>query len=240
MTAFLAFGAVSAQADTVTVFAAASLKESLDIVAADWEQATGNTVTIAYAATSTLARQIAEGAPADIFFAASEDWMDDLSAKGLLRDETRSDVLGNTLVLVAPAPASPIELAQLPAVLGMGKLAMAGVDSVPAGIYGKQALTALGLWDVVSPNVAQADNVRGALALVALGEAPFGVVYATDARAEPKVDMVAMFPSETHDPIIYPAAILTGATSPVAADFMTYLYTTTARLIFAAAGFTAP
>lgn len=235
----LVLGGSALRADTLTIFAASSLKESLDAVTAAWEKESGNKAILSYAASSTLARQIAAGAPADVFISASEGWMDDVAARGLLDNHSRRDILGNQLVLIAPAPADPVKIADLPTLIGANRLAMAGVDSVPAGIYGKEALVSLGLWDALSPHVAQADNVRGALALIALGEAPFGIVYATDARIEPKVAVVAVFPPETHEPITYPAARLAG-TDPAGAAFLDFLTGDTAQAIFAAAGFTRP
>lgn len=226
----------------VTVFAAASLTTALDRVAAAWTQETGQTVTLSYAGSSALARQIQEGAPADIFISASTDWMDALAASGDLRADTRRDILGNTLVLIAHGKdAAPITLdatLDLPALLGDGRLAMALVDAVPAGVYGKAALTHLGLWDAVAPQVAQADNVRAALAFVARGEAPLGITYATDAAAEDNVTIIGTFPADSHAPITYPAAITAQSDAPKAADFLTFLSSDTARAIWQDAGFT--
>jgi molybdate transport system substrate-binding protein len=233
-------GPAPVRANTVTVFAAASLKTALDQVAADWTATTGQTVVLSYAATSALARQIEAGAPADIFFAASEDWMDDLEDKGLVQAGSRRDVLGNVLVLIAPAPAPSVDLASvdLAALLGDGPLAMAG-EAVPAGIYGRAALSSMGLWDGVATRVAQTDNVRGALALVALGEAQLGVVYASDAMAEPRVSVIATFPKDSHPPIVYPAALTAAATGPAPAAFLDYLSGPGALAVFVANGFVA-
>ncbi len=232
--------APAAAADRITVFAAASLKTALDRIAADWE---GAEVVLSYAGSSALARQIEAGAPADIFISASPDWMDALAGQGLIRPETRVDLLGNSLVLVRHgAGAAPVEIGadfDLLAALGDGRLAMALVDAVPAGIYGREALTALGFWDSVAARVAQADNVRAALALVALGEAPLGIVYATDARAEPRVSVAAVFPADAHAPIVYPAA-LTAEADPDSAGFLAYLQSEAARAVFAAEGFATP
>lgn len=229
--------ALPAHAAEITVFAAASLRNALDQVAADWTARTGDKVVTSYAGSSALARQIEQGAPADLFISASVDWMDALDKAGAIRPDSRRDLLGNTLVLIAHDPqARPVDLPDLPARLGAGPLAMAMVDSVPAGVYGKQALTHLGLWGAVSDRVAQADNVRAALALVALGEAPLGIVYATDARAEPRVHPVATFPADSHDPITYPAALTTGA-DPAATAFLEALSAPQARAVFEAQGF---
>ncbi len=231
--------ATPAAAETITVFAAASLQGPVDAVAAQWQETTGNVVRISYAGTAQLARQIEQGAPADVFLAASEDWMDDLAAKGLIQPATRVTLAGNSLVLIGPGQVPPAAIPAALDALGDGKLAMALVDSVPAGQYGRQALENLGLWAAVAPRVAQADNVRAALALVATGEAPLGIVYATDARAEPRVGVVATFPEGSHTPIVYPGA-LTAAAKPAAQDFLDALSGPDGRAAFAAAGFTAP
>ncbi|OYU17091.1 MAG: molybdate ABC transporter substrate-binding protein [Rhodobacteraceae bacterium PARR1] len=227
-------------ADEVVVFAAASLKTALDQVAADWQAATGNTVTISYAGSNTLAQQIIQGAPADVFISAAENWMDAVAAEGLIVPDTRVDLLGNTLVLVAHGQAAPVQInaaLDLPALLDGGKLAMAMVDSVPAGQYGKAALQNLGLWHAVQADVAQSENVRAALALVATGEAPLGIVYASDAIAEPGVTVIGTFPAESHKPITYPAALTTTAADPADADFLKALSDSAADAKFAAQGF---
>ena len=197
------FMAPAAQAADVTVFAAASLKNALDDAAKLYQTKTGDKVNISYAASSALAKQIEAGAPADIFFSADLDWMDYLQEKKLIDDASRHTLLGNTLVLVAPKDSDvtlPI-VKDFPIVQALGpdgKLAMASVDSVPAGKYGKAALTYLGVWDAVSPHVVQAENVRAALAFVAKGEAALGIVYGTDAKSEPAVRAVGLFPEESH------------------------------------------
>lgn len=231
----------AANAEDVVVFAAASLKNALDEVADGWERQTGNTVTISYQGSSTLAQQIIAGAPADIFVSAAVNWMDEVAAAGLVAAGERKDLLGNTLVLIAHgSDAKPVSVSaqtDLPALLGDGKLAMALVDSVPAGQYGKAALTALGLWDKVAPSVAQADNVRAALALVSTGEAPYGIVYATDAVADPNVTVVGIFPAESHPPIVYPAALLTGAHDAADRAFFDALSGQAAAAVFEKQGF---
>ena len=240
----IAFAALSvglARAD-ITVFAAASLKGGLDEAAAAWTKDSGERVRLSFAGSSALARQIGQGAPADIYISASPDWMDAVESEGLLVANTRRDLLRNELVLIGAEGAEPISLtpdADLAALLDNGKLAMALVEAVPAGIYGKTALQALDLWPAVEGNVAQADNVRAALALVAWGEAPLGVVYATDASAEPKVSVIARFPPTAHPPIVYPAALIEGATEGAAA-FLDFLSSTEGASFFLARGFQAP
>lgn len=237
--------AAPARAAEITVFAAASLRTALDAAAAEWRAATGDEVALSYAATPALARQIEAGAPADIFIAASADWMDELERQGLIVPGARRDFFGSRIVLVAHGGGSAAEDIgpdfDLAGRLGDGRLAMAMVDSVPAGIYGRQALESLGLWDAVAPRVAQAENVRAALALVATGEAPYGIVYATDAVAEPRVSVAGTFPDGSHDPIVYPGAIIEGSPAPDAArSFLDWLASSQARAIFAAQGFTLP
>ena len=229
------------QAEEVVVFAAASLKTALDEVAAEFQAATGNTVTISYAGSNALAKQIIEGAPADIFFSASEPWMDEVEKAGLVVPGSRADLLGNTLVLVAHgADAAKVEIGpglDLKGLLGEGKLSMAMVDAVPAGQYGKEALERLGLWPSVEGAVAQSENVRAALALVAAGEARYGIVYASDAVAEAGVSVVGTFPEDTHRPIVYPAARLTGAADAADRAFLEALSSGAADAKFAAQGF---
>ena len=232
--------APAAHADEITIFAAASLKTALDQIAANWQAAQGDTVVISYAGSSQLAKQIQQGAPADLFISASTGWMDAVQDSDNIDPATRRDLLGNTLVLVGTGKPAEAPIADLPALLGDAKLAMAMVDSVPAGQYGKAALESLGLWENVAPSVAQADNVRSALALVALGEAPYGIVYATDAHAEPKVHVVGTFPKGSYPPAIYPAALLKGAADPADKAFFDALSAPEADAIFAAQGFKVP
>ncbi len=230
-------GAGYAQSRELVVFAAASLKNALDAIAI------GQNVKISYGASNLLAKQIEQGAPADLFFSADLDWMTYLEGRKLIRPGSRVDLLGNRIVLIAPK-ASLIDVkllkgVDLVAALGReGRLAMATVDAVPAGKYGKAALEALGAWDGVRTKVAQADNVRAALALVARGEAAMGVVYATDAAAEPGVRILDGFPDGTHPPILYPVAITAESRHPDAAAFLTHLRGDAARRIFEAQGFT--
>jgi molybdate transport system substrate-binding protein len=234
--------AAPAAAEEVVVFAAASLKEGLDAVAADFQAATGNTVTISYAGSNALATQIIEGAPADIFISAAVNWMDEVEKAGLVVPGTREDILGNTLVLIAHGKeAAPVEIGpgfDLAGLLGDGKLSMALVDAVPAGQYGKAALESLGVWSTVEASVAQSENVRAALALVSTGEAPFGIVYATDATADDNVTVVGTFPADCHKPIVYPAALLTGAADDADRAFLEALTAEGGDAAFAAQGFT--
>mgnify|MGYP003637967338 FL=1 len=232
----------AALAETVTIFAAASLKTALDEIVTDWNAETGNAAVVSYAGSSALARQIQEGAPADVFISAAVNWMDTLEQGKLIRPGTRVDLLGNSLVLVAHGgDAAPVEIApgfDLAGLLGDNRLAMALVGSVPAGVYGKAALMSLGVWEAVAPKVAQADNVRAALALVATGEAPMGIVYATDAAAEPAVSVVGTFPAGSHPAIVYPAAVIAESARPEAEAFLTHLSGAKARAVFEAQGFT--
>jgi molybdate transport system substrate-binding protein len=232
--------ATPALAEDVVVFAAASLKTALDPIAADFQTATGHRVTISYAGSNALAQQIIQGAPADIFLSAATNWMDEVERNALTT--ARKDLLGNTLILIAHGKdAAPVKITpqlDLPALLNGGKLSMAMVDAVPAGQYGKEALTTLGLWDAVAPSVAQSENVRAALALVAQGEAPLGIVYATDAAAQDNVSVLGTFPAESHTPITYPAALLTNAQDDADRAFFDYLSTPEAAARFTAQGFT--
>jgi molybdate transport system substrate-binding protein len=231
----------------VIVFAAASLKNALDAIATQWQKETGNKAVISYAASSALARQIEQAAPAQMFISADPDWMDYVAQRSLIKPETRSNLLGNRIVLIAPNEIAPKDGAQtiemkpgldLARVLGDGRLAMANVDAVPAGKYGKAALEKLGVWAGVSGKVAQAENVRAALLLVSRGEAPAGIVYQTDAAADPNVRIIGTFPEDAHPPIIYPVALTTSATNPDAAAFLAYIKSGKAKPTFEAQGFT--
>jgi molybdate transport system substrate-binding protein len=236
---FASYGA-KAQTPTVTVFAAASLTDAMKQVADTYKAKSGVSITLSFGASSTLAQQIDQGAGADVFMSADSEWMDFLQKNGRIADGTRKDLLGNELVLVAGRDARPVpKIAphfDLAGALGDGKLAMADPASVPAGKYGKAALTALGVWDSVSPKVVEAENVRVALEYVARGEAPFGIVYATDAKVAP-VKVAGVFPENSHAPIVYPVA-LTNTASPAARNFLAFLAGPQARAIFEKAGFT--
>lgn len=237
-------GAAAPEATPLTVFAAASLKESMDAAAEAYRQRTGQAVRVSYAASSALARQIEQRAPADVFVSADSEWMDWLQARDLIDRASRTDLLGNELVLVAPADsaAQPLALAAgvdlLPLLGRDGRLALALTGSVPAGKYAKAAFESLGLWDALKPRVAEAENVRAALLLVARGEAPLGVVYASDAKAEPKVKVLATFPHDTHEAIVYPVARVLASANPGAPDFVQWLQSPEASEIFRRHGFT--
>jgi len=231
---------VAARAADVTVFAAASLTNALQKAADSYKAKTGQSAAISFAASSALARQIEASGGADIFISAGKDWMDYLDSKGLIAHESRRYLLGGHLVLVAPA-ASYVQVRIAPhfdlkGALGGGRLAIADPDSVPAGKYARAALTALGVWNGVADRLVQAENVRVALAYVARGEAPLGIVYSTDAAAEPKVKIAGTFPDSTHAPIVYPAA-LTKDAKPTAQAFLDYLKGPEASAIFTEAGF---
>jgi molybdate transport system substrate-binding protein len=233
--------ASTASAADVRVFAAASLRESLDEQVVQFASSTGNKVTVVYGASSALAKQIEAGAPADVFISADLGWLDYVDQRQLLARGTRVDLLHNALVLVAPK-SSGVMLAIAPgfalaAALGGGKLAMANPDSVPAGKYGRAALQTLGVWTDVERQVARAENVRGALVLVARGEAPLGIVYRTDALAEPGVRVVASFPASTHPPIIYPAAVTAASTTPAAKMLLDALRSPSAAAVWQKHGF---
>ena len=230
----------------ITVFAAASLKEALDEAAAAYGAQAGAQVRVSYAASSALARQIEQGAPADVFVSADRDWMDTLQAKGLVDTATRRDLLGNTLVLVAPAgtAAAPLALdarTDLRPLLGAdGRIALALAASVPAGKYAKAAFELLGMWTALAPRVAESENVRAALLMVARAETPLGVVYGSDARSEPRVRVLATFPARSHPPIVYPVARIATGRHPQAAAFVRWVQSPGAQAIFRAHGFTTP
>ena len=238
----IAPGIAQAQ-DSVVVFAAASLKNALDEIAATWAKDTGKPAPkISYAASSALAKQMEQGAPADLFISADLDWMDYAAGKNLIKADTRFNLLGNNIVLIAPKDSRTANLAikgdDLAKALAGGRLSMANVEAVPAGKYGKAALEKLGAWTAVKDSIAQAENVRAALVLVARGEAPLGIVYSTDAAAEPNVRIVATFPEDSHPPIIYPAALTKDAKNADAKAFLDFLRSAKARTSFEKQGFT--
>jgi molybdate transport system substrate-binding protein len=232
--------AVAADSDSVTVFAAASLTDALNSAGKAYEAKTGKHVVFSFAASSALARQIEASAGADVFLSADSDWMDYLDNKGLIAHATRVDLLGNHLVLISPADLKiALKIAphfDLAGAIGQGRLALADPASVPAGKYARAALTSLGVWDSVAGRVAPAENVRAALAYVARGEAPLGIVYTTDALSESKVRIVGTFPDDSHAPIVYPAA-LTKDTKPQARAFLDFLSGPEATAIFVKDGF---
>jgi molybdate transport system substrate-binding protein len=230
-----------AQERPLLVFAAASVKTALDEIDALYRQRTGRAVSASYAASSALARQIEAGAPADVFLSADLDWMDHVARKGLVRPDTRANLLGNRLVLIAPT-SHPVQLAigpgfALAQALGARRLALADPTSVPAGKYAKAALESLGVWSQIADRLAPAENVRAALLLVARGETPLGIVYQTDAAAEPTVRIVGSFPADSHPPIVYPVA-LTHRAAPAALDYLGFLKSPAARVAFEKQGFT--
>jgi molybdate transport system substrate-binding protein len=233
----------SAQGRDVVVFAAASMKNALDEINQAWTRENrGRKVTISYAASPALVKQIEAGAPADLFASADLDWMDYAQQKNLIRPETRVNLLGNRLVLIAAKDATTSLTIQpgfnLAAALGSGRLAMGNVDAVPAGKYGKAALEKLGAWEGVKDRVAQAENVRAALLLVSRGEAPLGIVYQTDAAADPNVKIVDTFPQDTHPAIVYPVAITKDSGNADAQAFLAFLRGPVAQAAFERQGFT--
>jgi molybdate transport system substrate-binding protein len=240
-TATMASAQASAPQGTITVFAAASLQDALTAAAKNFTATSGIAVKFSFDASSTLARQIVAGAPADLFASADLDWMDYLAKRNLIVPQSRINLIGNRLVVIAPREA-PLETLGLDApsieaALGAGRIATGSVETVPAGRYAKAALEKLGLWASLQRRIAPAENVRAALAYVARGEAPLGIVYATDASAEPKVKVVATFPQDSYPPIVYPFAVVSGAKEGDAARFLAFLQGPTARANFAAQGF---
>ena len=232
--------APDAAAPTLLVFAAASLADALGEINTAFTAQTGVPVKASFAASSVLAKQIEAGAPADVFFSADREWMDYLGQRGLLKPGSRRDVLGNALVLIAPA-ASPVHLKIAPGfdlagALHGGRLATGDPDSVPAGLYARAALTKLGVWERVADRLARAENVRAALEYVARGETPLGIVYRTDALAEKNVRIVDVFPADTHPPITYPLA-LTAQARPASERFASFVGGDAARQIFLRRGF---
>jgi molybdate transport system substrate-binding protein len=241
-TVFLGVLATPAVAqDTLTVFAAASLKNALDDVDADFAKAAGIKVTASYAASSALAKQIEQGAPADVFASADVDWMDYAQQKMLIKDDTRVNLLGNRLVLIAPKTSRLGNVTigpgvDLAALAGDGRIVTGDVRAVPVGRYAKAAIEKLGAWPKTAPKMAMTENVRAALALVARGEAPLGIVYETDAKVEPGVKIVGTFPADSHPAIIYPVAATTTA-KPETSDYLAFLRSTAAKNILEKYGF---
>ena len=231
-----------AQDKSLTVFAAASMKNALDDIDTAFTAKTGVKVAASYAASSTLARQIEQGAPADIFLSADIDWMDYATSKKTINESTRVNLLGNSIVLIAPKDSKidnvtigqGFDLAKL---AGDGKIATGDVKAVPVGKYAKAALEKLGAWQAAEPKFAMADSVRAALTLVARGEAALGIVYATDAKVEPGVKVVGTFPADSHPPIIYPVAATTTA-KPEAQSYLDYLHSSAAKAVLEKYGFT--
>jgi molybdate transport system substrate-binding protein len=233
--------AAVASAKPPLVLAAASLQESLNAAADAWAAQHHERPILSFAASSALAKQIDAGAPADVFISADEPWMDDVQKNGFVAPGTRVSFLGNTLVLIAPATSKgTVAIRQgfpLAQALGDGHLSMADPDSVPAGKYGKAALTALGVWPSVEAKVVRGDSVRSALAFVERGEAPYGIVYATDALSSKAVRIVGVFPAASHAPITYPIARLAASTHRDAEGFRLFLISAKGRAIFRRYGF---
>jgi len=231
-----------AAAARLLVFAAASLKNALDDIALTYRGPGNAEIVASYGSSAALAKQIEAGAPADIFISADLDWMEYLAEKQLIKPATRSNLLSNAIVLIAPA-SSTLSIAigpnfPLAKSLGDGRLAMADPASVPAGKYGKEALRTLGVWASVAAKTAPAENVRAALLLVARGETPLGIVYRTDAVAEPGVRIVGTFPEASHQPIVYPVAVTESSREPGAPQFVAYLRSPPAKAAFEKQGFT--
>src|SRR5271167_189616 len=225
----------SAQDQKLVIFAAASLKDALDEVNAVYQREKGQEIATSYAASSTLAKQIEAAAPADIFISADLDWMDYLAKRNLIKPQTRANLLGNRLVLIAPIDSiAKLGIARnfpLAQALGNGRLAIADPNGVPAGRYGKAALESLGVWSTVADRLAPAENVRATLALVSRGETPLGIVYQTDAYSDKSVRIVGTFPEDTHPPIVYPIAVVASSTNPAATGSVAYLKSPIARPI---------
>jgi molybdate transport system substrate-binding protein len=230
------FATASTAAEPLRIFAAASLKTALDEIAQNFSELHDTEVSVSYAGSSALARQIGLGAPADVFISANEAWMDALEDQGHVRVDSRRDLLGNRLVVIAAKGAAPLSrLNALPEKLADGHLAMAQINAVPAGLYGKAALEKAGVWPALTGHVAQTDNVRAALALVATGATPYGIVYLTDATADARVSVVFNIPEDLHPPIVYPAAAVSdNGLSPV---FLDHLQSTPAQSLFRSQGF---
>jgi molybdate transport system substrate-binding protein len=240
--ALLAAGPAQAEDKTITVFAAASMKNALDDVDTAFSKKSGIKVVASYDASSALMKQIEQGAPADVFVSADLQWMDYGTKKNLIQNDTRVNLLGNKLVLIAPKDSKIGNVTigpgfDLAGLAGNGRIATGDVKAVPVGLYAKAALEKLGVWDAVEPKMAMTANVRAALVLVARGEAPLGIVYETDAKVEPGVKIVAAFPDDSHPPIIYPVAATAGA-KPDTAPYLAFLRSQAAKSIFENYGFT--
>ena len=238
----LGLSALTARADDVVVFAAASLTNALNEIGESFTVKTGHAIKPSYAASSALAKQVEQGAPAQVFASADLKWVDYLTEKKLVNPDTRFNLLGNTLVLVAPADSKVghIDLSaktDIAALAGSGRIATGNPDSVPVGLYFKQAMERAGQWAAVAPKVAAADSVRAALAFVERGEVPVGVVYATDAAISKKVKVVGTFPDTMHDPIVYPFALIAGNETAAAKAFLDFIRTNESKGVFAKYGF---
>ncbi len=236
------FSPALAEERSLTVFAAASMKNALDAIDAAFTKKTGIRIVASYAASSALAKQIEQGAPADIFMSADTDWMDYAVAKKTINAATRTNLLGNTIVLIAPKDSKIDRVTigpnfDLAGLAGDGRIATGDVSAVPVGKYAKAALEKLGAWPAVTSKFAMAESVRAALTLVARGEAVLGIVYATDAQVEPGVKIIGTFPPDSHPQIVYPIAT-TATAKPDAADYLAFLRSPQAKAIFERYGFT--
>ena len=232
----------SADEKGLTVFAAASMKNALDEVDAAYTAKSGVKVIASYAASSVLAKQIDQGAPADVFVSADTDWMNYAAKQKSIKVDTRSNLLGNSIVLIAPKNSSISNVTIAPGfdlakLAGNGRIATGDVNSVPVGKYAKAALEKLGAWEAAAPKFAMAESVRAALTLVARGEAVLGIVYSTDAKVEPEVKVIGTFPADSHPPIIYPVAATTSA-GPASVNYLAFLHSQAAKTIFEKYGFT--
>jgi molybdate transport system substrate-binding protein len=234
--------ATAARAESLVVFAAASMTDAVGEAAAAFETTTGTEVVLSFAASSVLAKQIEHGAPAGVYISANPAWMDYLEERGLIVAGSRHDIARNRLAVIAPAgsgaavdPARPASLVE--ALGADGRLAVGDPSHVPAGQYARQALESLGLWDMLDPRLARAANVRGAVALVERGEAPLGIVYRTDADVTDRVEIVALLPDDGHEPIRYPAARVKAGDGPAAEAFLAFLDSEEGRAILASYGF---
>jgi molybdate transport system substrate-binding protein len=231
----------SAEERSLTVFAAASMKNAIDDIDAAFTSKTGIRIVASYGASSALAKQIEQGAPADIFLSADTDWMDYAAAKKTINEATRTNLLGNTIVLIAPRDSKIDKIAigphfDLAGLAGQGRIATGDVNAVPVGKYAKAALEKLGAWQAAAAKFAMAESVRAALALVARGEAVLGIVYATDAPVEPGVKIIGTFPPDSHPPVVYPVAATSSAKAG-AADYLAFLRSSQAKVIFERYGF---
>ncbi len=232
----------AAEDRTLTVFAAASMKNALDDLDTAFTARTGIKVNASYAASSQLAKQIEQGAPADIFVSADAEWMDYAAAKKTIDESTRVNLLGNSIVLIAPKDSTigDVTIGQgfdLARLAGNGRIATGDVKAVPVGKYAEAALQKLGAWQAAEPKFAMAESVRTALTLVARGEAALGIVYSTDARVEPGVKIVGTFPTDSHPPIVYPVAA-TATAKPAASEYLDYLHSSAAKAVLEKYGFT--
>lgn len=237
-----AFAQPAVAQESITVFAAASMKNALDDVDAAFSKASGIKVTASYAASSALAKQIEEGAPADVFVSADLRWMDYLAERKMIKPATRVNLLGNRLVLIAPKDSKldHVSIGQgfdIATLAGNGRIAVADVKAVPAGLYAKAALTKLGAWAAAEPKLAQAENVRATLAFVARGETPLGIVYQTDAKVEPKVKIIGVFPADSHPAVTYPVAATAAMTKADVSKYLAFLRSKSAKDIFEKYGF---